>query len=262
MRYTKTIAVSLSLVLMLGLAFGAVAQAPAAGAPAAAAGAPPAGGPGGPGGPGGGGFGRMTPEQMGAATKAQAGMVAEALGLNAEQTTKLTDAFKTFREEQMKAMMALRQEGAERPDMAKMQETAKAERQKFEDGLKKFVTPEQATKAALYLGATMARWQNMAMVIDDMKLDAKTKTAATKLILAYVEEAEKAGQGATTQEQREAVRATLRASREKLDTEMAKVLSPEQAKEWTEKTPMRGGMRGGPGGGGDRGERRGPGGDR
>lgn len=251
MHTKKTVSSVLTLALLVALASAVLCasvyaqQPPPPGEPGAAQDRPRGGG------GGGGGFGRMSPEQNAAGWQAQATIVAEDLGLSPELTAKLVDAYKTNREGQMAAMEALRKEAGEdqRPDREKMQAALKAEGAKLEPAVKAFLNPEQTAKVMATLSSSAMRWQNMAVALQEMKLESKVKAQAVKLVLAYVVEFDKAMQGAG-QGDREAIRTSLRTLKEKLDADMAKILTPEQSTKWNESTAMMraGGMRRGPGG--------------
>ena len=219
LRIAATLLVSGALVL---LCLGAIAQPPGPGGP------PP------------------NPEKAGKIWEMQAKMVAQDLALSGELVTKLVDAYKAARESQMASMRANRKPG-ERPDFRAMQEAQQVERGKLETALKSFLNPEQTAKALATLGTLDRRWDRMVAAIDGMNLDEKVKAEALKLVANHVAETGKNTQAAMAANDFDAVRTQNMKSKEKIDADLAKVLSPEQLEKWKEATAMRGGP-GGPGG--------------
>ena len=198
--------------------------------------------------PGGGrGEGPPSPEMMAKAHNLEATTVAQSLSLPADKTAKLLEAYKTARESHMTAMRAVQKPG-ERPDFQAMQGITKAEAAKFEAAVKAFLTPEQTAAVTATLGTFNRRWDRMVLALDGMGLAEKPKADALKLVMENVAESGKAMQAAAGSTDREAMRAQNEKMREKLDTEIAKVLSADQLTKWKAETAMRG-----PGGGGRRG---------
>lgn len=180
----------------------------------------------------------------------EAGTVAKSLELSAEQTTKLKDAYKAARESQRKAIesAATQQQGGRR-DFRKMMEVNQAEKAKLETAMNAFLKPEQTAKALATLGTFSRRWDPMVAELDGMKLEAKASDAAMKLVADYVAESEKARQaGMTTRD--EGMRDQLAKLKDKLDADLAKILSAEQLAKWKEATAARGGRTGTRGGAG------------
>ena len=181
-----------------------------------------------------------SPEKMAKVWTMEAKSIAQSLSLSAELTTKLVDAYKAARESQMAAIRA-KQTPGERPDFRQMMEVNQAEKAKLEAALKGFLNPEQTTKALATLGTFGRRWDPMVEALDGMNLDEKKKADAMKLVADAVAESDKAMQAAMASGDRESVRETMTKLREKLDADMAKILSAEQMTKWTEATAMRGG---------------------
>jgi len=180
----------------------------------------------------------------------EAGAVAKSLGLAAEQTTKLTDAYKAARESQRKAIeaAAVQQQG-DRRDFRAMMEVNQAEKAKLETAIKAFLNPEQTAKALATLGTFSRRWDPMVAELDSMKLEPKANDEAMKLVADYVAESEKARQAGMAAPD-EGMREKLTQMKEKLDADLAKILSAEQLAKWKEATATRrgrGGARGGAG---------------
>jgi hypothetical protein len=188
-----------------------------------------------------------SPEKMAKAWALEAKTVAQDLGLPAELTAKLVDAYKAARESQMAAVAAKLGQGRGQRDFAAIREVAQAEKAKFETALKGFLNPEQTTKALAVLGTFNRRWDLMAAALDGMNLDEKKMAEAMKLVAGYVAESDKAMQAAMASGNRESMRETGTKLKEKLDGDMAKILSAEQMTKWNEATARRGGP-GRPGG--------------
>lgn len=172
----------------------------------------------------------------------EAKTVAQGLALTAEQTTKLIDAYKAARDSHVTAVNAAIGQ-AERPNFQKMREVNQAEKAKLEAALKGFLNPEQTAKALETLGSFNRRWDSMVDALDGMGLADKAKGDAMKLVTDYVAEWSKAMQDAMTSGNRESMRDKATKMKEKLDADMAKVLSAEQMTKWTEATARRGGRR-------------------
>ena len=185
------------------------------------------------------------PENNEKACAIEATAVAQSLALSPELTTKLADAYKAARASLMAARQASMKPG-ERPDMAKMREITVAEKTKFETAVKAFLNPEQTTKAVAMLGSGGRHLDPMAMALDGMNLDEKAKPAAWKLVFDYVVASDSAMQAAAASNDMQSVREKMNQLKEKLDNDMAKVLSADQLAKWKEATARGGGMRGGP----------------
>ena len=181
----------------------------------------------------------------------EANTVAQGLGLSAEQSKKLVDAYKAARDSQMTAMREAMGQGG-RPEPGKRMEITKAEAAKLETALKGFLKPEETTKAMASLGTLNARWDRMVMALDAMNLEEKPRAEAMKLVEQNVAETGKIMQGAAAGGDFQAMREKMAPLRDKLDADLAKVLSADQMTKWKEATATRGGPgRGaGPGPGG------------
>lgn len=199
--------------------------------------------------PGGPGRAGMDPAKAAAAWKAEAETVAKSLNVDEGQAVKLVEAYKAARESHSAAVRARMDAGGDRRDYGAMMEINKAEKAKLEAALLAFLTPEQTATALSTLGTFNRRWDSMALAIEGMTLEAGPKAEAMDLIMAYVAEWGKVtasatpGAGDNTGMREKAV-----ALREKLDADLAKVLSAEQMAAWKEATAMREGSRGGRGG--------------
>jgi Spy/CpxP family protein refolding chaperone len=185
------------------------------------------------------------PEKNPKAWELEAKTVAQDIGLSAEQTAKLTEAYKAARESQMAAVMAKMGElGGGRRNFGAIREVNVAERAKLETALKAFLNPEQSEKALAPLGTFSRRWDPMVTALDGMTLEEKAKTGAMKLVAGFVAESDKAMQAAAGGNDFQAVREQIGKLKEKLDADMAKILSAEQMTTWTEASAMRRGPRG------------------
>ena len=181
----------------------------------------------------------------------EAKTVAQGIGLAAEPSKKLVDAYKAARESHIAAFRETMGQGG-RPEPGKRMEITKAEAAKFETALKGFLKPEEVTKAMASLGTLNTRWDRMVTVLDGMNLEEKPRAEAMKLVEQNVAETGKIMQGAAAGGDFQAMREKMAPLRDKLDADLAKVLSADQMAKWKEATTMRGGQgRGaGPGAGG------------
>lgn len=194
-------------------------------------------------GPGGGGpGGGLSPEDRAKAWDLEARAVAADLSLSAEDTTKLVDAYKAARESQAAVMRErMSSGGGDRRDPSAMIEANKAERDKLKAALAAFLKEEQVDKALAALGGFNRRWDTMTLALENLGLEGEKKAEATKLVMAYVAESDKAMQEAMAGGDWESMRTKGRTMREELDAKLGKVLSPEQLAKWKEATAMRGG---------------------
>jgi len=216
LRIVLPLSIMFSLLLICTVAF---AQAPPAGAP------PPP----------------PSPEEAAKIWALQAADVAKSIGLTPELSTKLSDAYKAARESYSAAMDALRGQGQEaRRDFGKMRELGVAEKGKFGEVLKGFLDADQTAKVLATLGSFNRRWDSMVSALMGMGLDEASMSKAMGLVTGYVAESDKIMQGVTEGGDFQAVREKAQALREKLDTDMGTVLSPEQVTKWKEATAMRG----------------------
>lgn len=172
--------------------------------------------------------------------EAQAKTVAADLALSGEQTTKLVEAYAAARESHATAAGAVAGP-AERPDPQKMKEVTQAERAKFESALKAFLDEKQREQALLTLGSFFRRWDGMVEVLGEMDLAEEVREKALKRTAAYVAEWNKAMEAARASEDRESMREKANALKEKLDADMAALLSREQMAKWADATDKRGG---------------------
>ena len=231
--FSKLLTVSLT-VLLLTISVAALAQAPAAPAPAPAAkpAAPAAAAPAAKPAP----AAPPTAENATTSWAMQAKTVARQLKLNDEKTAKLVDAYKAARAGHRTAVEAKLGEGArpDRENYAAMMEVVTAERTKLETALKGFLSAEETQKAMATLSAFSRRWDQMTAVLSGMKLDPKVEAQAMDTVAAYVAEATAGMPAQPAPADREAFRQKSQAARDKLDAEMAKVLSPDQLAKWKE----------------------------
>jgi hypothetical protein len=181
----------------------------------------------------------------------EAKTVAQGIGIPAEQSKKLVVAYKAARESHIAALREAMGQGV-RPEPGKRMEITKAEAAKFETALKGFLKPEGTTTAMASLGTFNTRWDRMVMALDGMSLEEKPKAEAMKLVEQHVVESGKVMQAAAASNDMQSMREKMTPLRDKLDADLAKVLSAEQMTKWKEETAMRRGPgRGaGPGAGG------------
>jgi Spy/CpxP family protein refolding chaperone len=172
----------------------------------------------------------------------QAKGVAAELALTPELTGKLVDAYKAARQNHAKALQAgLQESGAERRDIDTFRKVNDAEKVKFEAAVKEFLTPEQTAKAVTTLGSFNRRWDRLVAVLDTLKLDEASLSKAMTRVAAYAAESDQVMRAAMEKDDFESARGDMTKLREKLDTDLAGILTPEQLAVWKETTAMRGG---------------------
>jgi hypothetical protein len=182
------------------------------------------------------------PEKNDKAVGIEVKAVAQSLNLSPEMAAKLEEAYKASRQSFLEARRDAHKPG-ERVDFGKMREIAKAEREKFGDNVKGFLTSEQATKVVSVLGASARLMDPLAVTLDEMNLDDSTKAAAWKLVFDYVEATDGVMQAAQAANDFQALRDKGLAIKEKLDTDMASLLPPDKAAKWKETSARFGGQR-------------------
>jgi hypothetical protein len=226
---------SLSLASVAAYAQAATAPAPEKPKPTVAAPMLPMGGLRGPG-------AQLSPEAANTAWELEAKCVARQLKLNDEKTAKLVQIYKDARASHRTAVQAKAGEGG-RPDpenYAAMREIAAAERTKLETALKGVLSAEETTKAIGPLGAFSRRWDQLVTVLSGMKLEPKIEAQAMSALAAYVAESAAAPMPAQpAPADIEASRKKSQEARDKLDAEMAKILSADQLAKWKESSSRR-----------------------
>src|SRR5262245_31439295 len=200
--------------IVSSLAVGVISLSALAQDPPPGPGAPPPGRggqvPGGAGGPG--GRQRLSPEKQKAAWEAEAKGVAKSLTLNDELTTKTVAAYSEARQSHSTAMEKLTRETMEKPDAGGGDEGGgdrasrgadlrkgitdlnKAEREKLQTALAKFLNQEQTTKAIASLGTFNPRWDAMVDTLIGFKLEEAKNTEGLAAIQTFVEQVGKAGE--------------------------------------------------------------------
>jgi Spy/CpxP family protein refolding chaperone len=199
---------------------------------------------------GGAGPGAISPEKAAKIWAMEAQTVASQLNLNAEQTQKLVDAYKTARQSQLEEIRSKMGEAGQ--DRTAFVEINKAQRAKLETALNGFLKADQTAKAMPTLGSFSRRWDVMVATLDEMNLDEQKKGEAMKLVADYAAESGKLMESAMAGGGGQNVREQMVQMKDKLDASLAKVLTPEQLTKWKEGTARRGrggaGPRGGAGG--------------
>jgi hypothetical protein len=211
--------------IVSSLAVGVIGLSALAQDPPTGPGAPPGRGGQVPGGPGGAAARpRLSPEKAKAAWEVEAKGVAKSLTLNDELTTKTVAAYSEARESQLAATEKLMREiadkeraarsagegdqgGGEGADTSREQRAArraetqkqfaelnKAERDKLQAALAKFLSEEQTTKALATLGTFNPRWDAMVDAVIGFKLEEAKNTEALTAIQTFVEQVGKAGE--------------------------------------------------------------------
>ena len=201
--------------------------------------------------PGGGGGDRAQAD-MTAAWTLQAQGVAGELQVNDEQKQKLVDAYLLSRKN-YQAANASQTDTDRRARFEAMRKAGDAERATLSTALGAFLTPEQVEKALKPLGSFNRQYDRMTETLIEFKLDAAKRQQALAALNVYASDASALREKATSSEDWQGMRATMEASKAKLDTAMADVLDAAQLATWKESTAWRGrGERprggGGPGG--------------
>lgn len=162
--------------------------------------------------------------------KLQSQSVAEALGLNKQQSDTLEVIYREARKSRKLAVSRIPKE-----DMAaykaRAEEISAVERGKLEIALRRIMTEEQAAEAMPVLGGFNPHWDSYVFIISTFKLEKDKKTAALQLILKYIAASEKGKKGSKSGGSRSS--ANLKAS---LDAGLAPLLTTDQISEWNEST--------------------------
>ncbi len=184
----------------------------------------------------------LEPEKQAAAEELEAKCVAKMLKLSKEATEQLVAAYKAARDSHRKAAEGIQssQEGDRAARFQRFRQLGDTEREKLEAALQGFLTEEQVKKAMASLGTFSWRWDRYVDALAGLELSEENLYKALELVNTYVVDSSKATQEASADRDWEAQRAILQKHKEKLDTELAAVLSQEQLAKWTEATAGRG----------------------
>ena len=185
---------------------------------------------------------RMTPEKAEAVWKLQAEAVAKDLVLDAEKTIKLSKAFVQARKSQQTAIAAMpsKQQGESGSRLKKVLEVEDKERAKLHEALKGFLNKDQIEKAMPILGNFHKRWDIYVSVVSNITDDKKISQSAMKEINTWAEKTAKARKTALAKTNMLPRPKATKELKMALDTELAKILSEEEFKQWKEKTAGRG----------------------
>jgi hypothetical protein len=162
--------------------------------------------------------------------KLQSQSLAEALGLNKQQSDTLEVLYRETRKSRKLAVSRIPKE-----DMAaykaKAEEINAAERGKLGIALRSIMTEDQAAEAMPILGGFNPHWDTYVFVVSTFGLEKEKRSAALQLVLRYIATSERAQKGSKSGGSRSS--ANLKAS---LDAGLAPLLTIDQMAEWMEST--------------------------
>lgn len=170
--------------------------------------------------------------------KLQAQSVADQLGLTKDQTAKLTTAYLAARAHHKQSLKELPEESDKDKARTALQAAIEKDQAAFLVALKGIVGAETLSKLPTTLGSFNARWDGYAATFLDLKLDAATLKSAMGFLITYVSDYENASKESLKSFNR---RPNSRSFKQKLDTDLAGLLKPDQIKAWNEATAMGGG---------------------
>jgi hypothetical protein len=162
--------------------------------------------------------------------KLQSQSVAEAWGLNTQQSDTLEVLYREARKSRKLAVSRILKE-----DMAaykaKAEEINAAERGKLGIALRSIMTEDQAAEAMPILGGFNPHWDTYVFVVSTFRLEKEKRSAALQLVLHYIAASERTKKGSKSGGSRSS--ANLKAS---LDAGLAPLLTIDQMAEWLEST--------------------------
>lgn len=197
----------------------------------------------------------LPPDKLNAAWTLEAQGVARDLGLSADETSKLVDAYKDVRASHQAALTELMQTAERGPGMfEQMQEINDTQRANLEKQVSGFLSKEQTDAAVKSLGTFNRQWDQYVDALSGLGLEKDKQYQALTLIAQYAVDSNAARDEAMAAMDFQGMRSSMQALKEKLDASMADILTADQLAQWKEATAMRGGRGGGgPGGRGPRG---------
>jgi len=184
---------------------------------------------------------KLPPDRQEAAWTVEVLTLAKELKLTDEQTAKVAIAYKYHRKTFQEAV--LKSVGKNPNDRtAAIQEITDLryrEVSEFELFLKSVLAEAEVKTAIASLGTFNGQWDNMVDVILGFKLDEQKQDDAMRLIKPYIEASSKAQDKAAEDMDIEALRSQMQKLKQKLEADLAPILSPAQMDEWKVKTAAR-----------------------
>jgi len=193
-----------------------------------------------------GGGPQLSPEKAEETWKIQAKGVSQDLSLSKEDSAELTEAYVAARRSHQKGRQELFASGGgiDRERYQAYLKLTREEHAKLETALKASLTEEQVGNAIMSLGAFSNQWDSYVDTLTGFELDKENLGSALEHTRVYVIEYEKARVLATSRNDVQLFHSSRQKSKEKLDTELAKLLTEEQLTKWKEATILRTGQGG------------------
>ncbi len=197
--------------------------------------------------PGGGGRQGLETAEQEAAWEIQAKGVAEDLELGQVIESKLIAAYQAARASHDEAMREFWSvaEGNRMESWQQRRELVANEREKLQEALTAFLSDGQTTQAIGILGSFSRRWGQMVHVLTGFELEQEDLDTALEQVQTYVTDSNKAREEAMAGADFASLSESMRELKDKLDKEMATILTAEQKETWDQATARR--PRGGPG---------------
>jgi len=203
---------------------------------------------------------QFDPEVQKTIWKLQTDSLSSALGLSAEAAIQLATAYQTTRQSLFESMRASMQDrgGDREAFMQKMQQSREEAKQTFAKEIAAFLNQEQTEKATEMLGSFSSFYDRMTQSLSEIVEDRKVLLQTVSVVGTHLIPKKEAQEGqAESQGERGGMRGWRWSPevKEKVDAELAKLLTEEQLAKWKEATnrPVR--QRGGEQGDRERGNR-------
>lgn len=195
---------------------------------------------------------QLAPEKAEAAWKVQAACALADLKLNDEEkASKVSEAYVAARKSRQEAVAELRPDSGGGRDMRQaFRELNQKERDSLAEALNAILSEEQTTQLMASLGTFSTMWDRNVDALTGLELEKEALNSSLALLLVNTIEAKKARDEAMKMRRFQDLGGKRQELRQKLDTDLAEVLSEEELAEWKVRTtsPGRGPGRGpGPG---------------
>lgn len=183
----------------------------------------------------------MSDEERTKVWKIQSDTIARELGLNAENTAKLAEAYAKSRGAQLRALTnaAKAHEGDTAQILMAASGAQKKEQKAFNEAIKGFVDAKQMSRVNQTLGTYESMWDLYLNMLAKLKLSDAERAAAEASLLAYVEEVGPTRQKALADGDMALVQQSLRTGKAMLVKRLEKDLTPKNFEAWEQLTPKK-----------------------
>lgn len=168
----------------------------------------------------------------------QAQSVADQLGLSKDQVTILTKAYLAAQVAHRQSLKDLPEEQDKDKSRAALLRSIAKDQATFLSALNGSLSAEAVAKVTMTLGSFNGRWDGYTAELLALKLDHEKLKTAMGLLIKYVSEYEEASKESLKLFNR---RPNSRSFKQKLDTDLAGLLTAEQRVQWNKATAMGGG---------------------